>query len=68
MKLRFVPDVADTRFLVTPNTRMKAVKMMSKQKAFLDNTKVVHADAIAGLHAAIDKIGGFSLCQILMAM
>jgi hypothetical protein len=67
MKLRFMPDVADTRFPVTPNTRMKAVKMMSKQKAFLDNAKVVHADTIAGLHAAIDKIGGFSLCQILMA-
>jgi hypothetical protein len=68
MKLRFVPDVADARFPVTPNTRMKAVKMMSKQKAFMANTKVVHTDTIAGLHTVLEKVGSYSLCQILMAI
>jgi hypothetical protein len=57
-----------TRFPVTPNTRMKCIKMMSKQKAFLDNAKVVRTLTIAGIHAVIKKIGEHTLCQILMAV
>ena len=67
LQMRFVPDIADARFPSTPNTRMKAVKMMSKQKAFLDNTKVIATSTIAGVHTVVSKIG-YSLCQILMAI
>ena len=41
--------------------------MMSKQKAFLDNTKVIVMSTIAGVHTVVPKIG-YSLCQILMAI
>jgi hypothetical protein len=68
IKLRFVPDIADARFPATPNTRMKAVKMMSKQKAFITNTKLIPAATIAGLHMVLEKAGGYSLCQTLMAI
>jgi hypothetical protein len=54
--MRFVPDIADARFPATPNTRMKAVKMMSKQRAFLDNTKVIRTSTIAGVHSVVKKI------------
>jgi hypothetical protein len=67
LQMRFVPDIADARFPATPNTRMKAVKMMSKQRAFLDNTKVIRTSTIAGVHSVVKKIG-FSLCQVLMAI
>ena len=40
---------------------------MSKQKAFLDNTKVIATSTIAGVHTVVSKIG-YSLCQILMAI
>ena len=67
LHMRFVPDVADPRFPATPNTRMKAVKMMSKQRAFLDNTKVISTTTIAGVHTVVTNIG-YSLCQSLMAI
>jgi hypothetical protein len=67
LQMRFVPDISDARFPSTPSTRVKAVKMMSKQKVFQDNTKIIPTSTIAGLHTVVTKIG-FSLCQILMAI
>jgi hypothetical protein len=67
LQMRFVPDIADARFPATPNTRMKAVKMMSKQRRFLDTAKVIRTSAIAGVHSVVKKTR-FSLCQVLMAI
>ena len=36
--MNFVLDITNACFHATSNTRMKPVKMMSKQKAFLDKT------------------------------
>ena len=67
LQMRFVPDISDARFPATPNTRLKAVKMMSKQKVFQETTKMIYTSTIAGVHTIAPKIG-FSLCQILMAI
>jgi hypothetical protein len=67
LQMRFVPDISDPRFPITKNTRIKAIKMMAKQKVFQENTKHIHTSTIAGLHTVVTKIG-FSLCQILMAI
>lgn len=67
LEIRFLPDIADASFPATPSTCMKAVKMMSKQNTFLDNTKVISASTIAGAHTIVQKIG-YSLCQIIMAI
>jgi hypothetical protein len=67
IQMRFVPDISDSRFPITKNTRLKAIKMMSKQKMFLANTKYVNTSTIAGIHIVIPKIG-FSLCQVLMSI
>jgi hypothetical protein len=42
LQMRLVPDISDSRFPVTKNTRIKAIKMMAKQKVFQENTKVIH--------------------------
>ena len=65
--MRFVPDISDSRFPVTRGTRIKAIKMMSKQKVFLAQTKYINTSTIVGIHIFIDKIG-FSLSQILMSI
>jgi hypothetical protein len=65
--MRFVPDISDSRYPVTQGTRIKAIKMMSKQKVFLEQTKYIHTSTIAGIHIYISKIG-FSLSQILMSI
>ena len=44
---RFVPDVSDSCFPVTSSTRVKAIKMLAKQKTLLASTKQIHTDAIA---------------------
>jgi hypothetical protein len=64
---RFVPDISDMRFPVTASTRTKAIKMLSKQKAFLDNTRQINTSTIAGLHIFHPTIK-FTLCQVLMSM
>jgi hypothetical protein len=65
--MRFVPDISDSRFPVTKSTKIKAVKMMAKQRVFLANAKLISTTTIAGIHIAIPKIG-FTLCQVLMAI
>jgi hypothetical protein len=66
--MRYVPDISDSRFPVTPSTRVKAIKMMSKQRMFLTNTMEIPTTTIAGLHLVIPKIGIHSLCQTLMSI
>jgi hypothetical protein len=65
--MRFVPDNSDSRFPVTKSTKIKAVKMMAKQRVFLASTKLINTTTIAGIHIAVPKIG-FTLCQVLMAI
>jgi hypothetical protein len=67
LEMRFVPDISDPRFPVTKNTRIKAIKMMAKQKVFQENTKIINTTTIAGIHVIVQQIG-FSLCQILMSI
>jgi hypothetical protein len=53
LQMRFVPDISDSRFPVTKNTRIKAIKLMAKQKVFQENTKVIHTNTIAGIHVVV---------------
>ena len=64
---RFVPDISDLSFPVTASTRIKAIKSLAKQKAFLAHTKQIHTSTIAGLHSYHPTIK-FTLCQVLMSM
>jgi hypothetical protein len=57
IQMRFVSDISDSHFPITKNTRIKAIKMMSKQKMLLANTKYIHTCTIAGIHIVIPKIG-----------
>jgi hypothetical protein len=66
--MRFVPDILDSRFPVTPSTRVKAIKMMAKQRVFQTNIMEITTNTIAGLHMVIPKIGVHSLCQTLMSI
>jgi hypothetical protein len=65
---RHAPDGNDPKFPTAPNTKLKIIKMMSKQKAFLDNTRLIKTKTIAGIHTVMDEIGECTLCQILMAI
>jgi hypothetical protein len=65
--MRFAPDVLDSRFPVTLSTRVKAIKMLAKQKAFLASTKQIRANTIAGPHVLNPKVG-HTLCQVLMSI
>jgi hypothetical protein len=65
--MRFVPNIADNRFPVTPGRVKDVVKMVGKQKKISKDTLAVTTDTIAGLHIFVPKIG-YTLCEILMAM
>jgi hypothetical protein len=65
--MRFIPDISDSRFPVTLSTRVKAIKMLAKQKAFLASTKQIRTNTIAGLHILNSKVG-HTLCQVLMSI
>jgi hypothetical protein len=65
--MHFAPDMSDSRFPVTLSTRVKAIKMLAKQKAFLASTKQIRANTIAGLHVPNSKVG-HTLCQVLMSV
>ena len=67
INMRFVPDISDARFPVTKSTKIKAIKMLSKQKAFLENTKQISTNTIAGIHLLNDEIG-FTLAQVLISI
>ena len=64
---RFVPDISDSRFPVTLSTRVKAIKILAKQKAFLASTKQISTNTIACLHLPNSKVG-YTLCQVLMSI
>jgi hypothetical protein len=66
--MSFVPDILDSRFPVTPSTRVKAIKMMAKQRVFQTNIMEITTTTIASLHMDIHKIGVHSLCQTLMSI
>lgn len=65
--MRFVPDISDARFPVTKGTKVKAIKMLSKQKAFLANTAYISTNTIAGIHI-LNTTVGHTLCQVLMSI
>ena len=67
VNMRFVPDISDSRFPVTLSTRVKAIKMLAKQKAFLASTKQNSTNTIACLHSPNSKVG-YTLCQVLMSI
>ena len=67
VNMRFVPDISDSCFPVTLSTRVKAIKMLAKQKAFLASTKQISTNTIACLHLPNAKVG-YTLCQVLMSI
>lgn len=66
-KMRFVPNVADSRFPCTMQTRSNVKAMLAKQKRFLKKTKTSTNWSIRGLDYMVEEIG-FTLRQALMGI
>ena len=65
--LRFIPEISDPQYPVSPAMRAKVIKMMSKENSFLNSVVTIPTTTITGLHVYNDDIG-HSLCQILMGL
>jgi len=65
--MRFIPNILDTRFIVTEKTKMKVKKSVSKQKYFLQKTQSATSYTIIALDY-VDPHVGMSLREILMGL
>ena len=65
--MRFIPNILDTRFIVTDKTKMKVKKSVSKQKYFLQKTDSATSYTIIALDY-VDPVVGMTLRELLMGL
>jgi hypothetical protein len=65
--MQFIPNIMDTRFIMTTKTKMKVVKSVSKQKHFLAKTQTATSYMIMGLEYIQPNIRS-SLREIIMGI
>ena len=67
VKMRFVPNIADPRYLVTAGTKSNIKILRGKQKSFLKNILKQKSHTIQGLDFHVEEIKA-TLRQVVMGM
>jgi hypothetical protein len=65
--MRFIPNILDTRFIVTEKIKMQVKKTVSKQKFFLQKTQTATSYTIMALDY-LDPVLGTTLRELLMGL